>query len=136
MDASAILRALIQDEPGSLEAQTLLRDLMVGGAEVIAPDVFLYEVGNNLRKLAASNEARLATLERAAGIVRSIRPSADARRATLELATQHGVSYYDASYVVTAREEGAALWTEDRELLRKFPDVAEDTATLRTRTSR
>jgi len=42
----------------------------------------------------------------------------------LQLSTTHAISVYDAEYVSLARSLGIMLITEDKELLRKFPDTA------------
>ena len=44
--------------------------------------------------------------------------------AALALAIRHSLSAYDAQYVELARTLGTRLVTEDRELLRKLPDLA------------
>jgi len=44
--------------------------------------------------------------------------------AALGIAISHGVSGYDAQYVALAEALDAPLLTEDRELLRKFPQRA------------
>lgn len=131
-----MLRAAVADERGSAEASELLADLMASGIEPIAPDVFPYEVGNALRHLRASPEERIVTLLRACSVPTLLRPTLAARRAALELALASKVSYYDACYVVAAREHDASLWTEDVELLKKFPDVAVSTDSLRASRSR
>ena len=43
---------------------------------------------------------------------------------SLELAVEHGVSAYDAQFIALAISLGVRCITEDRRLLRAFPDVA------------
>ena len=42
----------------------------------------------------------------------------------LSLVEQYGVSGYDAHFVALARDLGVKLYTQDKELLKKFPDTA------------
>ena len=42
----------------------------------------------------------------------------------LSLVEQYGISGYDAHFVALARDLGVKLYTQDKELLQKFPDVA------------
>ncbi|MFQ5614671.1 MAG: type II toxin-antitoxin system VapC family toxin [Anaerolineae bacterium] len=43
---------------------------------------------------------------------------------TLRLAAQHNISAYDAQYAVLAMELGLAYVTEDKQLLKTFPELA------------
>ena len=40
------------------------------------------------------------------------------------LVEEHGISGYDAQFVALAQELGCTLYTQDKELLRKFPETA------------
>ena len=42
----------------------------------------------------------------------------------LSLVEQYGISGYDAHFVALARDLGVKLYTQDRELLKKFPETA------------
>ena len=42
----------------------------------------------------------------------------------LKLVEDHAISGYDAQFVALAQELGVPLYTQDRELLKKFPSVA------------
>ena len=44
--------------------------------------------------------------------------------AVLSLVERYGISGYDAQFVALARELGVKLFTQDKELLQKLPDVA------------
>ena len=44
--------------------------------------------------------------------------------AVLSLVEQYGISGYDAQFVALARELGVKLYTLDKELLKKLPDLA------------
>lgn len=133
IDASAAVRALSASEIGSGEARAVLGRLIAAGIEPVAPDVFPYEIGHATMRASGSDEARVAMLMRATLVTRLLHPTSEDRRATLRLARDHAISFYDAAYVIAARSEGAVLWTEDHELLEKFPDVAENTATIMAR---
>ena len=42
----------------------------------------------------------------------------------LSLVAQYGISGYDAHFVALARDLGVKLYTQDKELLKKFPETA------------
>ena len=42
----------------------------------------------------------------------------------LSLVEQYGISGYDAHFVALARDLGVKLYTQDKELLKKFPETA------------
>ncbi len=44
--------------------------------------------------------------------------------AVLDLVATHGITGYDAQFVALAKELGCILYTQDRELLEKFPGLA------------
>lgn len=121
------------EEPGHAEADALLGDLFAHGTEALAPDVFPYEIGNALKRLRATDAERVATLIRAASIPKLLRPSLDSHRAALGLSVASRISYYDATYVVAAQEHATTLWTEDGEIIAKFPELAQSTTMLRER---
>ena len=43
----------------------------------------------------------------------------------IKIAVEHGISGYDAQYVAMAAELGTQLFTEDRRLRRRFPDLCQ-----------
>ncbi|MGH2940065.1 MAG: type II toxin-antitoxin system VapC family toxin [Solirubrobacterales bacterium] len=102
------------------EARALLDAHRSRDLGVVVLDLTPYEVGNALMRGRAG-----ATAEQAAVVLDSLRQvcaavspdTADFRRAT-ELAEQHGLSLYDATYAAVAEGYEAELATLDRELLK------------------
>lgn len=132
-DASVILRALLPGQDPDGEARAAITQTLAGHEELVAPDLLSYEIGQAAARLRADLATKNALVPRSAQVATLVRPSLELHRAALETAANESLSFYDASYVALARELGVKLWTEDRELLRKCPDVAIDTATLRGR---
>lgn len=122
LDANVAIRIADPSEIGHAEAVAAYASVLDGGSEPLGPDVLLYEVGNFFRRAGRAGAARdfLDALE-----------TCEFRQMTLEqavracaLAAKARVSYHDAAYVTLAEAESTVVWTEDREVLRKFPERA------------
>jgi predicted nucleic acid-binding protein len=133
VDASAILRALLpgQDPEGAVSGTIAM--LLAAGAELIAPDILVYEMGRAASRFRADAMNQQAVVPRGLQLVRLVRPGPDVLAAALATAVEEGLSFYDAAYVALARSEGTSLWTEDVAILQTCADVAVDTATLARR---
>jgi predicted nucleic acid-binding protein len=110
-----------EDEDLTAEARALLERVERARAEVYAPALLLYEVGNILtRKSDLDDDGVAAVL---AGIAASSLIVAPPDRALLaraaRLARAHGLSFYDASFVALAVALDCPLVTADRTLARR-----------------
>lgn len=94
----------------------------------VAPQLWRYELGNILWKtvrfgnLAA--DFAVECLDVASELLEESVVDLDWQQ-TLEVAIEHNISYYDASYVALAQSRGLTLFTQDRKLVRKFPHCAQ-----------
>lgn len=120
VDASVALKWAFDDED-SVEDAVALRDDALGGAfEMLAPSLWLYEVGNaivtGVRRSRLTERMGLNLLENLVHVgVRLVDPEpSDGVR----LALTYGLSGYDASYVALALALNVPLWTGDRALRR------------------
>ena len=91
------------------------------------PRLWRYEVMNIFATLTRTGRLAPGMAERLYG------PLADALRAgerdptpasVFALCAKHGITAYDAQFVALARALECPLYTQDKELLRKFPDLA------------
>ncbi|MEI8079172.1 MAG: type II toxin-antitoxin system VapC family toxin [bacterium] len=113
------------------ETVELLRDIMHGKLEFLAPDLWWYETINLLRSAIRQRRMESATARAALQFGRDIpRRFVTARELAdgeiLGLACEHGLTAYDATYLAVAMQTGATLLTADKELLslhRHFPFV-------------
>lgn len=121
LDSSAALAWAIPDERDGA-AEALLRD--VGPGEALVPGLWHLEVGNVLLKDERRGRITRNEVERALKGFTALRVSVDDatwRRAwpvSLDLARQHGLSVYDASYLELALRSGLPLATRDGQLRR------------------
>lgn len=103
-------------------AKALLVDHMEGRIEIAVPALLYYEVANILlfgRSRPPVDEATDALGDLFSIPLAVVAPMPDAADAALRLASQHGLSYYDASYVALAETLGCLLITADQRLARR-----------------
>ena len=83
-------------------------------------DLTIYEVGNTLLRgsAGASAEQAATVLDALAEICPAVTPDAEDLRLAGQLAQEHELSFYDASYAAVAHRRGAQLATYDQRILR------------------
>lgn len=93
----------------------------------LVPPVWRHEFANALsltvREAGLSMDLALATYREAFTLLSGREHDIDMPE-VLEIAADHSVSVYDAEYVALALARHVRLVTEDKELLRKFPETA------------
>ncbi len=114
VDASVILNAFFPDEDQA-QAQDLIRDHVIGRAELAAPNLLLYEVTNAV--VVARRRERISD-EQAEDILSSFESLGIALRPVdwqrmLPLAIRFDRSAYDAAYLALAGATGQPLVTGD-----------------------
>lgn len=110
LDASTILASEDPDDPNHADARRVLR----GRDTVATLDLALYEVTNVAVAIRAWHDPsaarrlleRLQALADDGGLVRA---DTSLLATASELATEHGLSVYDAAYVIAARARGGVL---------------------------
>lgn len=132
LDASVGLRIVQDDEAGHEEARECLARALAQGWDVVAPDLYLYEVGNVIAR-SRTKSHRAERLLEAYGLVEVVRPSADALQRALAIAGDGKPSFYDAAYVALAEDVNGTLWTEDREVLKRYAGRTASTRELARR---
>jgi len=103
-------------------AKALLVDHMEGRVKIAVPALLYYEVANILlfgRSRPPADEAAEALSDLFSIPLAVVAPAPDAADAALRLASQHGLSYYDASYVELAEAVDCLLITADQRLARR-----------------
>ena len=126
LDASALM-LLIKKADTETSVECLQDSLIL--------DLTFYEVGNaiwkesTLMKFLTQKEAeRLGTIAQTIlANIKRITNGAEAFQKILEIAQTEKLSYYDSSYVYSAKEAGLPLVTEDKELrmkARKYVDIS------------
>jgi predicted nucleic acid-binding protein len=117
VDASVILSAFFPDEDQA-QAQTLIREHVMGRVELVAPTLLLYEVTNAV--VQARRRGRISD-EQAGNILTSFEGLGIALRPVtwqqiLPLALRFDRSAYDAAYLALAEMTKQPLITGDRRL--------------------
>ena len=120
VDASIAAAWILPDEDG-VTADAILHRVAAEGA--IVPDLLWHELRNIL--LMAARRGRLPEVEIVPSLLRLRRlpletesPSAGGDAALVALALRHGLTAYDAAYLMLARDWDSALATADRALRR------------------
>ena len=109
------------------EATESARNLLSADREWFVPYLWRYEVANILatmikaKRLAA--DAASAILAGLDGFLKARQREA-APEDVFDLVAAHGITGYDAQFVALAKELQCTLYTQDRELLEKFPLLA------------
>jgi predicted nucleic acid-binding protein len=110
------------EEEGSEEALKIRRKYVEGEAEVIAPELILFETLNALRYKGLFTEAEIKriaeSLDAYAFDLRSLRGEYAAQ--AIEAAFENDITIYDSSYVSLAVREGAQMYTGDQGLVQKL----------------
>ena len=124
VDASVAFKWLIPDaaEEDVPAAKAILVDHMEGRVEIAVPALLYYEVANILlfgRSRPPIDEAAEALRDLFSIPLVVAGPAPDVADAALRLASQHGLSYYDASYVALAETLDCTLLTADQRLARR-----------------
>ena len=117
VDASALIRAVVNDEP---EATRWLEQVATGKVRALAPDLVYAEVANGLRRYIRGGWLDASSADRRLSIVLDLPlttiPSRLLARQALALTQSCGVSAYDGHYLALALGSGAQLVTADRRL--------------------
>ena len=95
---------------------------MEGRVEIAVPALLYYEVANILlfgRSRPPMDEAAEALSDLFSIPLALVAPTPDTADAALRLASEHGLSYYDASYVALAEALDCVLITADQRLTRR-----------------
>lgn len=118
VDASLALKWQLRDEPDLAPADDILRDAVDQKVELIAPDLWLYEVLNGLRT--AVSRGRLSSDQAATAVSDylvlgiGLHPFGPIATRANELAISYGLAIYDSAYLALAESVGADLYTADR----------------------
>jgi predicted nucleic acid-binding protein len=128
VDASVAFKWLIPDaaEEDVLAAKALLVDHMEGRVTIAVPALLYYEVANILlsgRSKPPIGEAAEALRDLYSIPLAVAVPAPDTADEALRLASDHGLSYYDASYVALAETLDCTLITADQRLVRRLRTV-------------
>lgn len=122
IDTSALIRLFIPDGEIPEGLEQLFRGVERGDNRAIAPEIILVESANVLeRKINSGEITESESLELLSDILSMpIRcfPHAPLLPLAMDLAREHQLSVYDAVYLALALEQGAVLFTADRELLK------------------
>jgi predicted nucleic acid-binding protein len=121
LDTSAVMALVLAEEEGE-EVEELIRDTIGINGQIFVPGLFWYELGNGL--LAAERSDRISPRATSAAVSEFARfpvvthqqsdfPTADR---ILNLAREHGLTYYDASYLDLALRVKAPLKSFDTHL--------------------
>jgi predicted nucleic acid-binding protein len=117
VDASVILSAFFPDE-AQTQAQALIRDHVMGRAELAAPALLLYEVTNAVvqaqRRGHITDRQAQGILTSLEGLEIALRPVTWQRM--LPMAVRYDRSAYDAAYLALAEMTEQPLITGDRRL--------------------
>jgi predicted nucleic acid-binding protein len=124
IDASVSLKWALDDEEAVSQAVALRDGAIAGGATLIAPSLWFYEVINGLvtavRRERLTPEQSAEALEQLLAL--SIRLADPPAEEVHKLALRYALAAYDAAYLALAETLGTELWTGDRPFYEKTRD--------------
>jgi predicted nucleic acid-binding protein len=124
VDASIILKWVLGDdrEADQRRALDLLTAWADGAAEIAAPSLWQYEVGNFLgRQLGEEAMEKMGSLLKLG--IRAVNLDENMIRRCFSWMKERGVTFYDASYLAVALEIGASLITADQRFAKKMEEA-------------
>ena len=125
LDASVVLKWIVDDEDGGVSAARW-KDAHVAGQEIVAvPDLLFYEIGNVLATKTRLSEAAIAeaflllwdfSLER-------FDLGLEEFQGSLALSRKYKITLYDAAYVELSRRLKCTFVTADKKLYEKIKSI-------------
>ena len=123
LDASAALRLYLADGPLPVGLEQAVAAAASGELLLLVPDLFWIEVTHVLLRL---HRKGVISAEELSGLLKDVRAlpcqtqaHGPLLAAVAQVALQHGLSGYDATYLALAQLHGARLLTADAELASK-----------------
>jgi predicted nucleic acid-binding protein len=118
-DASVALKWVLTEGEGEVaSARSLIAGHHAGRLTALILDLTLYEIANVLiRGRRRSAEEAVTVVDALAEICPVIVPTSEARHLAATLASERGLTFYDAAYAAVAQDRGALLATADRQLV-------------------
>ncbi len=118
-DASIVLKWFHAEGEEAVEpARAILEAFADRRIDLVILDLTTYEIGNALlRSAGASPEATAGVLDALTEICEPVAISASERAQAARLATDHGLTFYDAAYAAVTQGRRGRLVTMDRALL-------------------
>lgn len=127
VDTSVIVKWVNNHKEENAEkADEILEDAISGQAELLVPELAKYELGNVLLKgkQLNPNEANISLGTAYSLPITFITESEELAKATFQLAFNHGITYYDASFMSLAKQYNATLITENIKHQGKATDIS------------
>lgn len=116
IDTSVAIKWLNQDNEKHVDiADKIMADARSRKVELLAPELTKYEIGNVLlfsKKISAKNVEYLLKIFYSLPMT-FIAESEELAKMTYELAFNHGITYYDATFMSLAKQYNAILVTEN-----------------------
>ena len=126
IDTSVAVKWINQDNEENIdEVNRILEDVRNGQVELLAPELLKYEIGNALlfgKKIASEDIKDLMSIFYSLPIT-FITADQDLANSTYKLATTHGITYYDASFMSLAKQYDATLVTDNIKHQGKDSDI-------------
>lgn len=115
VDSSVTVKWINQiDEELLDKADKLLGDAQSGSVSLIAPELSKYEIGNALLKKKLELSMAYESLGTVYQLPMTFIPETEElAKQTYKVASQNGITYYDASFIALAQQENAILVTEN-----------------------
>lgn len=121
LDSSVIVKFVNQDNESRLEkADQILRDVQSGKVSLVSPELAKYEVGNALVKKGLKPGQAFQSLGTVSSLpIQFVPETLEMARETYQMAhevrssSNKKFTYYDAAFAALAKQEGAALITDN-----------------------
>lgn len=129
VDASVGVALVSPDESVHLAATERYAALLAANGTFVTTSFYAFEVGNVLSR-SKRKEPAAERFDEACGLAVPVALAQAGLHRALTIAMDGKLSFYDAAYLALAEQEDATLWTEDKEILKRFPGRSASTAEL------
>jgi len=125
VDASIVVKWFLE-EKFSDKALELRNDYVGGVITITVPSLLEYEVLNALKYSNVYTMKELKEIGKALNKYgfETYELEGKLKELTVEIALEKKITVYDASYVALAKQLNTTLYTADKELIEKFPEIA------------
>lgn len=122
IDASSILSFIFPDEPTSKEVLLAIRKATKNKANLLAPTLLSYEVGNAIKSAVKQKRINEITATGIIEVFNQIKITYFDPNivGTISLSLEHNLSFFDAAYLCLAQEQKAKLLTLDTKLQESY----------------
>ena len=120
VDASTSLKWVFDDEIDTDSAKNILKDYLANRIQLIAPDLWIYEIANAIRSALLRTRITLSQSQNLLELLLKAKPQLITIEPliseSLHNSNLYGISLYDSAYLTLARESHLSMISADQKI--------------------